>query len=85
MTDPAIALVKRAKQRADQSVDYSPRYGAVCPVCGAANLKVITSRPWEDNIKVRFHKCRNRECLLYWKGTSIKSVQIDEIKKLDCL
>lgn len=78
MANPAIALVKRARQRADQSVDYSPRYGAVCPECGTTNLKVITSRPWEDNIKVRFHKCRNPECLLCWMGTSIKSVQIDE-------
>ena len=68
-------MVADAKRKADQSVDYTPRYGAVCPECGT-RLPVSTSRPWEDNSKIRYHQCPNKAgCLLGSMGTYIKSVQ----------
>ena len=69
-----LTLVAIAKRKADDSVDYSPRYGARCPECGA-RMRVHTSKPWEENIKVRYHKCTNKSCLIYAMDTNIKSVQ----------
>mgnify|MGYP001592407100 CR=1 FL=1 len=77
MTQTQVAaIVSKAKARADQAIDYSPRYGAVCPECGK-RMKIITSRPWEGGLKVRYHRCQNLsgQCLLaYWQMT-VKSVQ----------
>lgn len=71
-----VAIVAKVKEKADRSVDYTPRYGAVCPECGR-RMKSITSRPWQDGVKVRYHKCGNTsgECLLAIMEASIKSVQ----------
>ncbi len=71
----AIALVKEARVKAEQSIDYTPKHGAVCPECGQKHIKIYASRPWEDDIKIRYHKCTNEECLLSMIGVSIKSVQ----------
>lgn len=78
VTTEVLLTVAAAKEKADSSVDYLPRYGAVCPECGRKKLPVITSRKWEDNIKVRFHRCPNKKngCLLAVMGVSIKSVQV---------
>ncbi len=73
-----VAIVAKVKAKADQSVDFTPKNGAVCPVCGTREMPVVTSRPWVDNCKVRFHRCQNKpDCLLAVMETSIKSVQID--------
>lgn len=75
-----MAIVAKAKEKADQSVDYTPRYGAVCPECGKKQMKVVTSKPWHDGIKVRYHRCCNVSggCLLAMMQISIKSVQEDK-------
>lgn len=72
-----IAIVAKVKKKADQSVDYTPRYGAVCPECGKKRIKIVSSKPWQDGIKVRYHKCGNVSggCLLAIIQTTIKSVQ----------
>lgn len=72
-----MTVVRSVKAKADQSVDFSPKDGATCPECGKKHLAVITSRRWEDGLKVRYHKCDNEKCLLANMGTSIKSVQIN--------
>lgn len=50
-------------------VDYSPQFGATCPKCSRRRVPVITSRPWINGIRVRYHKCA---C-----GWQDKSTQID--------
>ena len=62
----AIVFVKKAREKADKSVDYFPKDGAICPECGMKNLKTITSRPWEWDVKLRYHRCTNPDCLLCW-------------------
>ena len=37
-------------------VEYSPRFGGVCP-CGNINAKVRCTRPWMGNIRFRSHLC----------------------------
>ena len=74
--DLALALISHAKRKADESVDYTSKNGALCPECGL-KMRVITSRAWEDEFKVRFHKCLNEKCILGALGISMKSVQVD--------
>lgn len=64
-----------AVNAAENGVDYSAR-GARCPFCGE-KVKVYCTRPWEEGIRVRFHRCVNGKCVLQSMGTSIKSVQVD--------
>jgi len=75
-----VAIVAKVKEKADQSVDYTPRYGAVCPECGKKRMKIVSSKPWQDGIKVRYHKCGNTVdgCLLAVMQATIKSVQIEK-------
>jgi len=72
-----VAILAKVKEKADQSVDYTPRHGAVCPECGKKRMQTVTAKPWKDGIKVRYHKCGNIAggCLLAIMQTSIKSVQ----------
>jgi len=76
MRSQVIAIIAKVKEKADRSVDYTPRYGAVCPDCGK-RMNIVTSRPWSDGIKVRYHKCGNVAggCLLAIMQTAVKSVQ----------
>ncbi|WP_320043199.1 hypothetical protein [uncultured Desulfobacter sp.] len=74
-----VAIVAKVKEKADQSVDYTPRYGAVCPECGRARMQTVGAKPWKDGMKVRYHKCGNitGRCLLAVMQTTIKSVQVE--------
>ena len=51
-------------------VDYSPRFGGVCPVCAAKRCRVTNTGPWIGTVRERFHKCPS--C-----GTRFKSVELD--------
>lgn len=62
---------------AEAGVDYRPRTGALCPACGHA-AKIIATRPWEGQARVRYHKCRQPGCLLAGAGTTIKSVEVEK-------
>lgn len=66
-----IAVVK-----ARDGVDYSVKSGATCPMCGKKKIKVMSSPRWMGEMKVRYHKCQNPDCLLGKMGTLIKSVQV---------
>ena len=72
-----LNLIDDARAKASEGIDYSVKYGGVCPICGKDHMPVVTSRPWNENIKFRFHKCNNNECILCRMGVSIKSVQLD--------
>jgi hypothetical protein len=54
-----------------RAVDYSPQYGAVCPVCHHGYAPVYTTRPWEGNLRIRYHAC---VC-----GARFKSVERDMV------
>ncbi|MEG6505876.1 transcriptional regulator [Nitratidesulfovibrio sp. 1201_IL3209] len=68
-------VVTVAMARAQDAVDYIPRTGATCPVCGAQRLRVVCTKPWIGNVRVRFHRCTNPACVMGKLGLSIKSVQ----------
>ena len=68
-----IALVK---QEAADGVDYSARHGALCPWCGK-KARIVSTRPWEDTTRIRYHRCEESECVLSVLQVSIKSVEVD--------
>lgn len=70
-----IKLIAYAKQRAEDGVAYSRRLGAVCPMCGESRTYTIRSLPWTDGVKIRYHRCKNPNCLLCALQTTIKSVE----------
>jgi len=73
-----LALVADAKAKTEAGVDYSPRLGAVCPVCGRAKMRVYHTWPWRKSVRVRDHKCDNPECFASILGLTVKSTQKDE-------
>lgn len=74
-----VAILAKVKAKADQSVDYTPRYGAVCPECGKKRMRIVSSKPWSDGVKIRYHRCGNVSggCVLAIMETTVKSVQND--------
>jgi hypothetical protein len=73
--EAAVVLIESVRAQAAQSVDFSPRDGALCPVCGC-RMPVATTRPWEDNFRIRYHRCSNvDECVAARLGLQIKSIQ----------
>jgi len=71
-----IKLVAGVMARAAAGVDYTSRRGAICPACGR-RTRVYCTRPWADNIRVRYHKCGNQACLVGNLGLSVKSIEVD--------
>ena len=72
----AMALIKSARRKADEGVFYNARDGAICPCCGEKHLRVVTSRAWKQDRRVRFHRCSNPDCLVGQMDLSIKSIEI---------
>lgn len=63
--------------KAGAGVDFSARFGALCPYCGK-RAKVVTTRPWEGTLRVRYHQCKNTDnCVVAAMGTTIKSIEED--------
>lgn len=71
-------LVAVYVQKAAAGVDYSPRYGAICPCCGN-RAKIMRTMPWEDNTRLRYHRCGNTRCLICATGQTIKSIEVDMV------
>lgn len=63
-------------QRAETGVDYSPREGATCPLCGTPRLPVVCTKAWVGTTRIRYHRCGNPQCLLHSLGKQIKSVEV---------
>jgi len=73
------AVVKKivlARQQAAAGVDYSPRRGASCPWCGH-RCEITSTRPWEDNTRIRYHRCKNTSCPVSALNVNIKSIEVD--------
>lgn len=75
MNSPAEIAVATALATAQKGVDYSAKEGAVCPTCGAAHLRVVCTKPWDGDVRLRFHRCGNPDCLLSALKVPIKSLQ----------
>jgi len=75
------AIIVFAIQKAAQGVEYTPKYGAVCPFCGSIRMRTITTRKWDGDTRTRFHRCKNKSCPLHKRKVYIKSVQVDETRK----
>ncbi len=71
-------LIVKAREAAAQGVDFSARYGALCPWCGK-KTKIVRTLPWEGTVRIRYHKCRKSGCVLAASGTTIKSVEEDRV------
>ncbi len=78
----SVALIAEAKEKASAGVDYSPRYGASCPWCGK-RAKITNTTPWEDSIRLRYHRCQNTKCVLNIMNISIKSIEVDTVGKTE--
>jgi hypothetical protein len=70
----AKAMIGAAMARARDGVDYSPKDGAVCPMCGK-RCPVVSSPKWSGDIKIRYHRCRNKACVMATARVLVKSVQ----------
>ena len=46
----------------EYGVDWSARYGAMCPSCGVYTKESYKHTPWKDGYKERYHVCPNPEC-----------------------
>lgn len=52
----ARAQAALAELRA-HGVDYSPRDGGVCPLCGKKKCHICRTLPWEGEYRFRYHRC----------------------------
>lgn len=68
-----VAMVAQARSGVEYGIN-----GAACPCCGKRARVYSTTK--KEDICVRYHKCKNPECLLHQIGIDIKSVQIPPAK-----
>lgn len=73
---PAQRTVVAAITKAREGVAYTAKDGAVCPVCGAKRLRAYKTMAWSGNVRIRYHKCVNPECVLCELGEGVKSLQV---------
>ena len=71
-----LSKIVQAKEDAENGVDFSPRLGARCPWCGE-RARIYRTMPWEDTVRIRYHRCETAGCVLAALGTTIKSIQED--------
>lgn len=69
------SAVVTAMAKAREGVDFSPRTGATCPVCGRKKLRVVRTMPWDGAVLIRYHRCTNPVCVLCRLGQNVKSIQ----------
>lgn len=76
MARPNLTQIAAAKRTAENGVDYSPKYGALCPWCGN-KTKITRTAPWDENVRVRYHRCHHPGCVIAKLQISVKSIQVD--------
>ncbi len=74
----SLQKIISAQDIAAGGVDYSPKNGALCPWCGG-KAKITNTRPWDENVRVRYHRCYESGCVLASMKISIKSIQVDTV------
>ncbi len=75
MASPTMTVLAQAQMAAMSGVTYTPRYGACCPWCGR-RTKISTTLPWDGDVRIRYHYCKNKRCPLAVMRISIKSVEV---------
>jgi len=70
-----VAHIATAEEAVAGGVEYNRRDGAACPVCGQ-RLYVQTTRPWDGSTRIRYHRCRNRRCVVSVLGP-VKSIETE--------
>ncbi|MBU1138821.1 MAG: ogr/Delta-like zinc finger family protein [Proteobacteria bacterium] len=78
MAGTTITRIALASKEAAAGVDFSSRTGAPCPGCGK-RAKIYKTMPWEDNTRIRYHRCENSKCALSSLGTTVKSIEVDMV------
>ena len=68
-----IQLAIKMKE-AENGVEFNVKTGAACPWC-KERMRVVDTKSWEGDIRVRYHRCYNPICPLCVMEKSIKSVQ----------
>ena len=76
----SLAKIAKAKDLAAGGVDFSPQNGAGCPWCRRP-VKIVKTMPWQDNMRIRYHRCQSPGCVLSHLAVTIKSVEIDAVMK----
>jgi hypothetical protein len=76
MTKATKLKIVQVVALAEGGVDYSARLGARCPWCGQ-RTKVYSTRPWESDVRIRYHHCINSACVLAAMNKTVKSVQVE--------
>lgn len=74
-----VARIVVARDEAAAGVDYSPRAGALCPLCGEKS-RIYSTLAWEDNTRIRYHRCENGRCPMASLKVSIKSIEVDQVR-----
>lgn len=64
---------------AEGGVDFREGFAA-CPACGS-RLKVKTTRPWDGSTRIRYHACKEDDCMLATIGQAIKSIESRETEE----
>lgn len=62
------AILSESKEKT--AVDWSPKNGGVCPLCGQKKCHVRSVGRWSGSVRERYHRCPR--CL-----HSFKSVEFD--------
>lgn len=73
-------IIIAAKAQAESGVDYSSRIGAPCPLC-RKKTKIYRTLPWEENTRIRYHRCENGTCPLASLRVTIKSIEVDFVEE----
>lgn len=80
MARPVMSKIALLKEEAESGVDYSPRVGALCPAC-KEKAKIYKTLKWEDNMRIRYHRCQKSGCFICSMGITIKSIEVDTVEQ----
>ena len=80
MRNAAVARIVLARRAAESGVDYSPRRGARCPWCGG-RCRIYRTMRWDGPVRVRYHRCDRKGCVVAAMKLSIKSIEEDHVKQ----
>lgn len=76
MARPNVTQIVAAKREAENGVEYSPKLGALCPWC-SQKTKITRTEAWDENIRIRYHKCHRPGCVIAKLKISVKSIEVD--------
>ncbi len=62
------AILTESKEKT--AVDYSPKNGGVCPLCGQKKCSIKNVGKWSGSVRERYHSC-------FQCNHSFKSVEMD--------